>query len=80
MNSAQNFVPMSLTSEAVSILKTTGMTGYKIIRTAPLTFVGATYIGDTFFSYCGSVTDNNPVGLVFNSASFLLSRPRRGVK
>ena len=80
MQSAQNFVPMGYTSEAVSILKTTGMTGFQIIKQAPLTFVGATYIGALFFGYCGSVAGNNPVGVVFNSTSWLLSRPMRGVE
>ena len=80
MQTAQNFVPMAYTSEAVSILKTTGMTGLQIISNAPLTFVGATYIGALFFGYCGSVAGNNPVGLIFNSTSFVLSRPMRGVE
>ena len=80
LNSVQNFVPMAYTSEAVSILKTTGMTGLKVIAQAPLTFVGATYIGALFFGYCGSVAGNNSVGVVFNSTSFLLSRPMRGVE
>jgi hypothetical protein len=80
MKSAQNYVPIAYTSEAVSILKTTGMTGLQVIGQAPLTFVGATYIGALFFGYCGSVAGNNAVGLVFNSTSFLLSRPMRGVE
>ena len=80
MKSTQNFVPMAYTSEAVSLLKTTGMTGLQVISQAPLTFVGATYIGALFFGYCGSVAGNNAVGLVFNSTSFLLSRPMRGVE
>ena len=80
MNTTQNYVPMDYTSEAVSILKTTGMTGFKIIRQAPLTFVGATYIGAIFFVYCGSVAGDNALGLVFNSTSFVLSRPMRGVQ
>jgi hypothetical protein len=46
MNTAQNYVSMSYISKAVSILKKTGMTGFQIIRQAPLTFVGATYIID----------------------------------
>lgn len=80
MKSAQNFVPMSYTSETVSILKTNGMTGLQIIGKAPLTFVGATYIGTLFFGYCGSVAGNNAIGVVFNSTSFILSRPMRGVE
>jgi hypothetical protein len=80
IQSAQNIVPMTYTSEAVSILKTTGMTGLQVISQAPLTFVGATYIGALFFGYCGSIAGNNPVGLVFNSTSFVLSRPMRGVE
>lgn len=79
MKSAQNFVPMAYTSQAVSILKTTSMTGLQIIPQAPLTFVGAAYIGALFFGYCGSIAGNNPVGLVFNSTSFVLSRPMKGV-
>nr|YP_010283328.1 hypothetical protein MKU01_pgp046 [Psammodictyon constrictum]ULD16447.1 hypothetical protein [Psammodictyon constrictum] len=80
MRGAQNVIPMAYTSEAVSILKTTGMTGFQIITKAPLTFVGATYIGAMFFGYCGSVAGNNTVGLLCNSTSFVLSRPMRGVE
>ena len=80
MKSAQNLVPMAYTSDAVSIAKTTGMSGLQVINKAPLTFVGATYIGAMFFGYCGSVAGNNAVGLVFNSTSFLLSRPMRVVE
>lgn len=80
MQSVQNSVPLIYTSEAVSILKTIGLTGVEIIRSAPLTFVAATYIGALFFGYCGSVAGNNPVGLVLNSTSFVLSRPMRGVE
>ena len=76
----QNYVPMVYTSEAVSILKTTGMTGLKVIGQAPLTFVGATYIGAMFFGYCGSVAGNNSVGSILNFASFIFSRPMRGVE
>ena len=80
MQGIQNYAPMGYTTRAVSVLKTTGMTGAKIITQAPLTFVGATYIGAVFFGYCGSVAGNNPVGLVFNSTSYVLSRPMRGVE
>ena len=80
IQSARNFVPMTYTSEAVSILKTTSMTGLQVIGQAPLTFVGATYIGALFFGYCGSIASNNTIGLVFNSTSFILSRPMRGVE
>ena len=80
MKNAQNFIPMVYTTEAVSVSKTTGMTGFQIINSAPLTFVGATYIGALFFGYCGSVAGNNAVGTLFNSTSFLLSRPMRGVE
>ena len=80
MQTAQNYMLMGYTSEAVSVLKTTGMTSFQIISKAPLTFVGATYIGAMFFGYCGSIVSNNPVGLIFNSTSFVLSRPMRGVE
>lgn len=80
MQTVQNSVPMIYTSEAVSVLKTTGITGLQIISQAPLTFVGATYIGSMFFGYCGSVAGNNHVGSVFNFTSLLLSRPMRGVE
>jgi hypothetical protein len=80
MKSAQNLIPMAHTHEAVSFLKTTGITGLEVITKSPLTFVGSTYIGALFFSYCGSAAGDNMVGLVFNSTSFLLSRPMRGVE
>jgi hypothetical protein len=80
MQTVQNYAPMAYTSEAVSILKTTGMTGFQIISKAPLTFVGATYVGAMFFGYCGSIAGNNTVGLMFNSTSFVLSRPMRGLE
>lgn len=80
MKSAQNYVPMYYTSKAVSIFKTTGMTGFEIISQAPLTFVGATYIGALFFSYWGSVAGNNTVGLVFNYTSFSYERRRNNTK
>lgn len=80
MRTVQNYVPMVHTSEVVSVLKTTGITGTKIVTQAPLTFVGATYIGALFFGYCGSVAGNNPVGSIFNFTSFALSRPMRGVE
>jgi len=80
MKSVQNIVPMTHTSQAVSILKTTGITGVQIITKSPLTFVGATYIGAIFFGYFGSVAGNNTIGSVFNSTSFVLSRPMKVVE
>ena len=80
MRAVQNSVPMVYTSEAVSVLKTTGITGIEVVRQAPLTFVGATYIGALFFGYCGGVAGNNPVGAVCNFTSFVLSRPMRGIE
>ena len=80
MKSVQNFVPMSSTAEMVSSLKTTGITGLNIITQAPLMFVGASYVNAWFFSYCGSISGNNAIGVVCDSTSFLLSRPMRGVE
>lgn len=80
MKNTQNYLTMAYTSEVVSILKTTGMTGIKIIYNALLIFVGATYIGAVFFGYCGSVTVNNRVGVVLNSTSFVLSHPMRSIE
>ena len=80
MQSAQNFVPMAYTSEALTLLKTSGATGLQIIGQAPLTFVGATYIGAIFFGYCGAIAGENPVGLVLNGTSYVLSRPMRGIE
>jgi hypothetical protein len=80
MRYAQNSVPMVYTCEAVSVLKTTGMTGIQVVVKAPLTFVGATYIGAVFFGYCGSIAGNNTVGRICNVTSFGLSRPMRGVE
>ena len=80
MKGIQNCVPMIYTSKAVAVAKTTGMTGLNIISQAPLTFVGATYIGAMFFSYMGAVAGHNPVGLTFNGTSYILSRPMRGLE
>jgi hypothetical protein len=80
MQNAQNVIPMMYTSQAVTTLKTTGLTGVQIINQAPLTFVGATYIGALFFGYCGSIAGNNTLGFVLNSTSYLLSRPMRGLE
>ena len=33
-----------------------------------------------FFGYCGSVAGNNSVGSILNFASFIFSRPMRGVE
>lgn len=80
MQGAQNSIPAVYTSQAVVLLKTTGMTGIQIISKAPLTFVGGTYVGAIFFGYCGSIAGDNPLGLVLNSTSFVLSRPMRVVE
>lgn len=80
MRGLQNYIPFSYTIEALSVLKTTGITGLKVIAQAPLTFVGATYIGAVFFGYVGSVAGDNMVGVAFNTTSYLLSRPMRGVE
>ena len=80
MRYAQNTVPMVYTADAVSVLKTTGMTGIQIVKKGPLTFVGATYIGALFFSYCGSIVGNNPVGSILNFTSYTLSLPMQGVE
>lgn len=73
-------MPTAYTSESASLLKTIGITGFKVIVRALLTFVGANYIGAMFFSWCGSVIHENPVGLIFNFTSFILSRPLRSVE
>lgn len=80
MRSAQNYIPMIYTSQAVATIKTTGLTGLQVISQAPLTFVGATYIGALFFGYCGGIAGNNSVGFILNSTSYALSRPMRGVE
>lgn len=76
----QNYASMAHTSEAVAVAKATGLNGYKIIANAPMTFVAATYVGSIFCSYLGSVSGNNSIGLIFNSTSYILSRPMRGVE
>lgn len=80
MKNLQNYLPISTTVEAVSFLKTTGMSGLSIVSNAPLVFVSATYIGSIFFGYAGSVAGENAIGVLFNGTSFLLSRPMRGVE
>ena len=80
MRSLQNYTPVAYTFEAVSVLKTTGVTGLQVITAAPLTFVGATYLGGLVCGYFGSVAGNNALGTVFNTSSYLLTRPMRGVE
>jgi hypothetical protein len=80
MRSAQNYIPMIYTRQAVGTIKTTGLTGVQVLSQAPLTFVGATYIGALFFGYCGGIAGNNSVGFILNSTSYALSRPMRGVE
>ena len=80
MRSLQNYIPMIYTSQAVATIKTVGITGVQVITHAPLTFVGATYVGAVFFSYCGGIAGNNTVGLILNSTSYVLSRPMKGVE
>lgn len=80
MKNLQNYVPISYTMKALSASKTMGIKGMNVIVGAPLTFVGATYIGAIFFGYAGVVAGNNPVGSVFNATSYVLSRPMRFVE
>lgn len=75
MRYMQNYVPVAYTFEAASVAKTTGLSGLKIIQGAPLTFVGATYLGGIVFSYFGAVAGNNPLGAVLNASSYILTRP-----
>lgn len=76
----QNYVPVIYTYKAVTVAKTTGMTGLRIITGAPLTFVGATYLdlGGLVCGYFGTVAGNNTVGTIFNASSYLLTRPMWG--
>ena len=80
MRSMQNYAPVAYIFEAVSVAKTTGMTGLQVITAAPLTFVGATYLGGLVCSYFGTVAGNNTLGTIFNASSYLLTRPMRGVE
>lgn len=80
MRNLQTYAPLASMSQAVTTAKTIGLTGTKVITQAPLTFVGATYIGSIFFAYAGTVAGNNTVGLVCNTTSYVLSRPMRGVE
>lgn len=80
MRNIQNIGPVTHTFEAVSVLKTTGMTGVQIIVEAPLTFVSATYLAGMTCGYFGSIAGNNTVGLVLNTSSYVLTRPMRGVE
>lgn len=80
MRGVQNYASMTYMTRAVTTAKTLGLTGTQIINSAPLTFVGATYVGSIFFAYMGTIAGNNTVGLVCNSTSYVLSRPMRGVE
>lgn len=80
MRSIQNYTPVAYTFEAVSVAKTTGMSGIQVITAAPLTFVGSTYLGGLVCSYFGIVAGNNTLGTIFNVSSYLLTRPMRGVE
>ena len=76
----QNAIPVMYTSEAVAVLKTTGLSGVGVITQAPLTFVGSTYVGAILFGYMGAVVGNNSVGRLLCITSFVLSRPMAGVE
>lgn len=80
MRSIQNYASVAYTFEAVSVAKTTGIVGLQIITGAPLTFVGATYLGGLVCSYFGSIAGNNSLGTMFNASSYLLTRPMWGVE
>ena len=80
MRGIQNYAPVAYTFEAVSVAKTTGLCGLKVITGAPLTFVGATYLGGLVCSYFGTVAGNNSFGVILNCSSYILTRPMRGVE
>jgi hypothetical protein len=80
MNNMQKFISAKYTFDSVSILKSTGNTGLGIITGAPLTFVGVTYLGSFVLGYFGSVAGSNIVGSTLNCASYILSRPMKGVE
>ena len=62
MRNIQNFGPVAYTFEAVSVAKTAGIIGLEVISAAPLTFVGATYLGGVVFSYFGCVASDSAIG------------------
>ena len=80
IQSFQNSAPMMYTAQSVSTFNLTGLCGLKIIKYHPLTFVGATYVGAVFFGYLGCIAGNGLVGTACKSASFVLSRPMRGIE
>jgi hypothetical protein len=80
LKTAQNTIPMIHTTNVLTLAKTTGLSGISIVTAAPLTFVGASYVGSVFFGYCGAVAGNNSVGIVLNTTSFVLSRPMWGLE
>jgi len=80
MRGIQTYTPLASMTQAVTTAKTLGLTGTKIVTSAPLTCVGATYIGSIFFAYVGTVAGNNTFGVVCNTTSYVLSRPMRGVE
>lgn len=75
MRHFQNCIPVAYTYEAVSVLKTTNMTGVQIISRAPLTFVGATYLGGLVCGYFASIAGNKTLGAIFNTLNYILTRP-----
>jgi hypothetical protein len=80
MRTIQNCSPVLYTFEAVSVAKTIGLTGIQVITAAPLTFVGATYLGGLVCAYFGTVAGNNTLGTVFNASSYVLTRPMWGLE
>jgi hypothetical protein len=80
MRSLQNYGPVAYTFEAISVAKTTGLTGLKVITGAPMTFVGVTYLGGMVCAYFGAVAGDNAVGSILNYSSYVLTRPMRGVE
>jgi hypothetical protein len=80
MRQTQNVAPVIYTVEALKIAKLTGMTGLQIITAAPLTFVGATYLTGILCGYFGAIAGDNAVGLIFNTSSYILTRPMWSVE
>jgi hypothetical protein len=80
MRYLQNYYPMMSTTRMVAAMKTTGISGWKALSGAPLSSIGAAYVGGQFMTFCGCILGNNTAGNLFTGAGYVLVIPMRLVE